>query len=138
MCIWEGKRVFVTRQVVCYYQLLMLLCQHFRPGNVSNHKMEGCQNIDKRKSSLGHTKCYSGNLSSFKRYLSEGQLNSEWIYLWEMPTKNHQDSCPGSKVIIEKSRDFYGTGIEIWAGLATFEANFFMFSWDFFLNLEKL
>ena len=26
-------------------------------------------------------------------------------------------------------RDFYGTGIEIWAGLATFEAGFFMFSW---------
>ena len=25
--------------------------------------------------------------------------------------------------------DFYGTGIEIWAGLATFEAGFFMFSW---------
>ena len=69
MCIWEGKRVFVTRQVVCYYQLLMLLCQHFRPGNVSNHKMEGCQNIDKRKSSPGHTKCHTGNLRSFKWYL---------------------------------------------------------------------
>ena len=25
--------------------------------------------------------------------------------------------------------DFYGTGNEIWAGLATFEAVFFMFSW---------
>ena len=25
--------------------------------------------------------------------------------------------------------DFYGTGIEIWAGSATFEAGFFMFSW---------
>ena len=24
--------------------------------------------------------------------------------------------------------DFYGTGIEIWAGSATFEAGFFMFS----------
>ena len=69
MCIREGKRVFVTRQVVCYYQLLMLLCQHFRPGNVSNHKMEGCQNIDKRKSSPSHTKCHTGNLSSFEWYL---------------------------------------------------------------------
>ena len=25
--------------------------------------------------------------------------------------------------------NFYGTGIEIWAGLANFEAGFFMFSW---------
>ena len=25
--------------------------------------------------------------------------------------------------------DFYGTGIEIWADLANFEAGFFMFSW---------
>ena len=31
--------------------------------------------------------------------------------------------------------DFYEAGIEIWAGLATFEASFFMFSWAiFFLN----
>ena len=33
--------------------------------------------------------------------------------------------------------DFYGTGIEIWAGLATFEASFFMFSCakNFFKNI---
>ena len=33
--------------------------------------------------------------------------------------------------------EFYGTGIEIWDGLATYEDGFFMFLWakKFFLNI---
>ena len=52
------------------------------------------------------------------------------IMLTEKDKLMHSSNCQTNSLYRSHAvGDFYGPGIEIWAGLATFEAGFFMFSW---------
>ena len=61
--------------------------------------------------------------------MAQSSLYSIFIHKWHI----HPKVAPKSLQRRRAVRDFYGTGIVIWAGfgpvLATFEAEFFMFSW---------